>query len=161
VENTHEPIIDMETFRYVQDEMARRKELGFLANKSLDGMLTCFSGNIKCGECGRSFVRSTRKNRAKMTQLGEKYTFWECTSKRKNNCPAYSTGIIREDILKEECAKVLELEEFDDEVFAEKVDKITVPGTGTMIFSFRNSSELEHHWYRNTKKESWTPEYRA
>lgn len=36
VENTHEPIIDKETFDYVQQEMARRKELGALANKSLN-----------------------------------------------------------------------------------------------------------------------------
>lgn len=42
VENTHEPIIDKETFDYVQQEMARRKELGALANKSLN--TTCFTG---------------------------------------------------------------------------------------------------------------------
>ncbi len=32
VENTHEAIIDKETFDYVQNEMARRKALGPLAN---------------------------------------------------------------------------------------------------------------------------------
>ena len=36
VEGTHEAIIDMETFQYVQDEIARRKALGALANKSLN-----------------------------------------------------------------------------------------------------------------------------
>ena len=36
VENTHEAIIDMETFRWVQEEMERRKKLGPLANKSLN-----------------------------------------------------------------------------------------------------------------------------
>ena len=61
VENTHEPIIDMETFQYVQDEMARRRELGALANKSLN--ITCFTGKIKCGFCGKSFMHNTRKNR--------------------------------------------------------------------------------------------------
>ena len=35
VENTHEAIIDMETFQYVQDEMARRRKLGALANVPL------------------------------------------------------------------------------------------------------------------------------
>ena len=38
VENTHEAIIDMETFQYVQDEMARRRKLGALANKSPSNM---------------------------------------------------------------------------------------------------------------------------
>lgn len=65
MENTHEPIIDMETFQYVQDEMARRRELGALANKSLN--ITCFTGKIKCGNCGKSFMHNTRKNRAKFT----------------------------------------------------------------------------------------------
>ena len=104
----------METFQYVQDEMARRRELGFLANKSLT--LNCFSGKIKCGLCGRSFVRSTRKNRAKMSQLGERHTFWECTSKKKNNCERCSSGTIRETVLKEECAKVMGIPEFDKEI---------------------------------------------
>lgn len=158
VENTHEPIIDIETFQYVQDEMARRRELGFLANKSLT--LNCFSGKIKCGLCGRSFVRSTRKNRAKMSQLGERYTFWECTSLKKNNCPRCRSGIIREDVLKEECTKVLGISEFDEDVFTEKVTKITVPESGAMFFEFTDGKELEHHWYRNAKKESWTDECR-
>ena len=69
VENTHEAIIDKATFDYVQAEMERRKELGPLANKSLN--ITCFTGKIKCEKCGLSFVRSTRTNRAKMTQRGK------------------------------------------------------------------------------------------
>jgi len=161
VENTHEAIIDKETFDYVQEEMARRRELGCFANKSLDGMLTCFSTKIKCGQCGRSFVRSTRKNRAKISQLGERYTFWVCTSRKKTNCPSCSTGIIREAVLKEECAKVLGNGEFDEDEFAEKVAQITIPQTGTLIFKFKDGSEREHHWSRNAKKESWTPECRA
>lgn len=67
VENSHEAIIPMETWQYVQDEMARRRELGCFANKSLT--LNCFSTKVKCGKCGRSFVRSTRTNRAKISQL--------------------------------------------------------------------------------------------
>ncbi|MCD7882768.1 MAG: recombinase family protein, partial [Lachnospiraceae bacterium] len=59
VENTHEPIIDMETFQYVQDEMARRKELGALANKSLN--ICCFTGKIKCPYCGLSYMHNARK----------------------------------------------------------------------------------------------------
>lgn len=46
VEDTHEAIIDLETFQYIQDEMARRRQLGALANKSLN--ISCFTGKIKC-----------------------------------------------------------------------------------------------------------------
>ena len=65
VEGTHEAIIDMETFQYVQDEIARRKALGALANKSLN--ITCFTGKIKCCNCGKSFMHNVRKNRARFT----------------------------------------------------------------------------------------------
>ena len=106
VENTHEAIIPMETYQAVQAEIARRRELGALANWSIN--TSCFTSKIKCGLCGASFVRNTRKNRAKTSQLGERYTFYGCgTNKRKGeHC---SSGTIREDVLKEECAKALGL----------------------------------------------------
>lgn len=42
VEDTHPAIIDKATFDFVQEEMARRRELGALANKSLN--TSCFTG---------------------------------------------------------------------------------------------------------------------
>ena len=60
----------------------------------------------------------------------------------------------------EECAIVLGIPEFDDEIFAEKVAKITIPETGTLIFDFTDGTRLTHHWSRNSKKESWTDECR-
>ena len=157
VENTHEAIIPMETYQAVQAEIARRRELGALANWSIN--TSCFTSKIKCGLCGASFVRNTRKNRAKTSQLGERYTFYGCgTNKRKGeHC---SSGTIREDVLKEECAKALGLPEFDEETFSERVEKITIPTTGTMLFEFTDGSSLEHHWSQNAKKESWTAERR-
>ena len=158
VENSHEAIIPMETWQFVQDEMARRRELGCFSNKSLT--LNCFSAKIKCGLCGRSFVRSTRTNRAKISQLGEHYIFWGCTSKKKTNCPSCKSGTIRENVLMEECAKVLGIPEFDEDIFSEKVVQITVPETGTLIFDFTDGTQLTHHWSRNSKKDSWTDECR-
>ena len=81
VENTHEPIIDKETFDYVQQEMARRKELGALANKSLN--TSCFTGKIKCGICGRSYMHNRRTDRG----FEE---FWDCGSHKLKgrNCGA-------------------------------------------------------------------------
>ena len=55
VEDTHPAIIDKATFDYVQEEIARRKELGPRANKSLN--LTCFSGKLKCPFCGISYAK--------------------------------------------------------------------------------------------------------
>lgn len=157
VENTREAIIPMETYQAVQAEIARRRELVALSSRSIN--TSCFTLKIKCVLCGTSFVRNTRKNRTKTSQLGEHYTFYSCsTNKRKGeHC---SSGTIREGVLKEECAKALGLPEFDEETFSERMSKITIPTAGTMLFEFTDGTTLEHHWSRNAKKESWTAERR-
>jgi len=157
VENTHEAIIPMETYQAVQAEIARRQELGALANWSIN--TSCFTSKIKCGLCGASFVRNTRKNRAKTSQLGERYTFYGCGTNKRKGAHCFS-GTIREDVLKEECAKALGLPEFDEDTFSGRVAKVTIPATGTMVFELTDGTSFEHHWSRNAKKESWTAERR-
>jgi site-specific DNA recombinase len=157
VEDTHEPIIDMETFQYVQSEMARRKELGALANKSLN--ITCFTSKIKCEKCGKSYVRNTRKNRAKVSQLGDQLVGWVCgSSKTKNGkCKAME---IPEYILRQKCAEALGLEEFDEDAFAEQVEVITVPEQGILNFHMADGTEKTLTWVSTAKKDAWTPEAR-
>lgn len=158
VENTHEAIIDKATFDYVQEEIARRKELGPLANKSLN--ITCFTGKIKCEKCGQSFMRNTRTNRAKTTQRGKKVISWVCGSSKKkgSHCKANE---IPELILMRECAKALGLTEFDEMLFAERVEKITVPKNGVMVFYFKDGTSLRHEWVNTSKRDCWTDEYKA
>ena len=157
VEDTHEPIIDMETFQYVQSEMARRRELGALANKSLN--ITCFTSKIKCEKCGKSYVRNTRKNRAKVSQLGDQLVGWVCgSSKTKNGkCKAME---IPEYILRQKCAEALGLEEFDEDAFAEQVEVITVPEQGILNFHMTDGIEKTLTWVSTAKKDAWTPEAR-
>ena len=157
VEDTHEPIIDMETFQSVQSEMARRRELGALANKSLN--ITCFTSKIKCEKCGKSYVRNTRKNRAKVSQLGDQLVGWVCgSSKTKNGkCKAME---IPEYILRQKCAEALGLEEFDEDAFAEQVEVITVPEQGILNFHMTDGTEKTLTWVSTAKKDSWTPEAR-
>lgn len=78
VEDTHEAIIDLETFQYIQDEMERRKQLGPLANKSLN--ISCFTGKIKCPYCNQSYMHNTRKPR---TLNARRLEFWVCGSRKK------------------------------------------------------------------------------
>ena len=163
VENTHEPIIDMETFQYVQDEMARRRELGALANKSLN--ITCFTGKIKCGFCGKSFMHNTRKNRAKFTTTytdeDGMYTTWVCGSrKQKQKGDPCVAKEMPDKILKACCAEVLGLAEFDDEVFAERIERIDVPDGGILVFHFYDGTEVTKEWESTAKKDCWTDEHK-
>ena len=78
VENTHEAIIPMEVYQAVQEEKARRRELGVFANWSIN--TSCFTSKIKCGRCGKSYQRSNRKGRK---DPDANYTVWICGTRRK------------------------------------------------------------------------------
>ena len=158
VRDHHEPIIDRETFDYVQSEMKRRKELGPLANKSLN--TSCFTGKIKCEKCGASLMHSTRANKAKNSGLGDKLFGWSCGTRRKKGGHC-STKDIPDRYLRKACAEVLGLEEFDEDVFIEKVDYISVPDNGQLRFHFKDGTEKIQTWVNTAKKDAWTPEARA
>ena len=155
VENTHEPIIDMETFQYVQDEMARRRELGALANKSLN--TCCFTGKIKCPYCCQSYMHSRR------TKNGHYQEFWNCGSKKKkkqgDGCPV--GGTINHKNLVLACAEVLGIDDFDDNVFLEKVDYIDVPKRYTLEFHMTDGRVITKDCPNTGHQDCWTPEYRA
>ena len=127
VEDTHEAIIDMETFRYVQNEMARRKELGALANKSIN--TSCFTGKIKCPYCGRSYMHCTRKPRSEYGRLLE---FWVCGSRKEKGgrCPV--GGSINHENMKRVLTDVLGLPEFDKDAFIGQVEVVYVPERYTL-----------------------------
>lgn len=155
VENTHEAIIDMETFQYVQDEMARRRELGALANKSLN--ICCFTGKIKCPYCGYSYMHNRR------TKNGHFQEYWNCGSKKKkkvdSGCPV--GGTISQKALEKACCEVLGLEEFNEDVFLYKVDHIEVPKQYTLDFFLKDGTCIRKDAPNTGHQDCWTAEYRA
>ena len=161
VEGTHEAIIDMTTFQHVQDEIARRKALGALANKSLN--ITCFTGKIKCCNCGKSFMHSIRRNHARFsttyTDEDGMYRTWVCGSRKKKGslCNAKE---IPDKILRQACAEVLGLDEFDEQAFAERVERIDVPDDGILIFHFYDGTEAVKEWTSTAKRDCWTDEFK-
>lgn len=151
VENTHEPIIDKKTFDYVQQEMARRKELGALANKSLN--TTCFTGKIKCGICGRIYMHNLRTDRG----FEE---FWDCGSHKLKGRNCGAKGSIPHAVLIKECTEALGLDNFDEQAFLDQVEKIVVPEYHVMVFCMKNGQKLIRHWVSTAKKDCWTDEYK-
>ncbi|WP_200809398.1 zinc ribbon domain-containing protein [Intestinibacillus massiliensis] len=150
----------MEVHQAVQAEKARRRELGVFANWSIN--TSCFTSKIKCGHCGSSFVRNTRRNRAKhkAPHDSDMYTTYGCGTQKKKggSCPAKD---IREDILREKCAEVLGLAEFDEEVFSVQVEKIIVPEHGVLEFYMTDGQIIRTTWQSTAKKDCWTDEHRA
>lgn len=155
VENTHEAIIPLETYQAVQDEIARRRELGVFANWSIP--TTCFTSKIKCGNCGVSYRRSGKRQRKHSDDV---YYVWVCQTydrKGKAACPAKT---IPEITLKAVCADVLDLPEFDEEVFLKQIEKIVVIGDDQLDFYFKDGKVIQKKWKSNAKKDCWTQEYR-
>jgi len=150
VEDSHEAIIDRETFEAVQIEIARRAAK---ANHPRRLTFSEFSGVITCERCGAKF-------RKKVNGIGTKYSkvTWACatyTYRGKHECAAKR---IPEDILKEKCAEVLELAEYAPTVFTAKVAAITVPDDGIIVFTFNDGSERIVIWENRSRRESWTDE---
>ena len=141
VEDTHPAIIDKATFDFVQEEMARRRELGALANKSLN--TSCFTGKIKCPYCGQSYMHNKRTDRGDME-------FWNCGSKKKKKkgtgCPV--GGTINHKNMVKVCTEVLGLDKFDEAIFLEKVDHIDVPERYTWWAQRSKTSKINNTGWR-------------
>ena len=156
VEGTHEPIIDMETFQYIQEEMKRRRELGALANKSLN--TCCFTGKIKCPFCQISYMHSFRNPR---TPNGNILEYWSCGNRKKRggHCPV--GGSINHQHLKETCAKALGLREFDEQAFLDRVDVIYVSARETLEFHYKDGTVTVMECKNTGHQDCWTAERRA
>ena len=152
IENSHEPIIDKATFDYVQEEMARRKELGPLANKSLN--TSCFTGKIKCPSCGLSYMHSLRRDKGFQE-------FWYCGSRKKKGGQCDIGGTINHKNLKKVCADVMELNDFDETAFLENVDFINVPKKYVLEFHMKDGRIITKDCPNTGHRDCWTEEYRA
>lgn len=78
IKDHHEPIIDRETFEFVQTEFERKSE-NYKESKSKHSNRYAFSGKIICGCCGRKYVANFRKRKD-----GTKRKTWHCYNKFKN-----------------------------------------------------------------------------
>lgn len=154
-ENTHPAIISKEDYDAVQEEMARRRELGAHANPAIN--TTCLSGTIKCGVCGRSYVKSTRK----AGKDRHPYTVWECTSKKGRATKSCKVKDVPDIILKKLCSEVLGTADFDERAFTTRIAKIIVSGETELTFIFRDGAEIVRTWESTAKKDWWTKERRA
>ena len=156
VENTHEAIIDMETFQYVQAEVIRRKELGTFANKSLN--ITCFTSKLKCSQCGSSYIRNQRSNRTKFTSTyGDTIVLWVCGTNKKKGGRCRQKNI-PERALREACAEALDLDEFNEDAFLKKVDHIIVNPNRQLEFHFYDGTTRVQTWKSTAQKDCWTDE---
>lgn len=158
VENHHEPVISMDIFNRAQAEKERRRTLGVFANKAIN--TTVFTSKIKCGKCGKSYVRSAKRNKAKYSAYGSMIYSWVCSQTKEKG--GLCSGHIYEEKIKEVTAKVLGISEFNEKVFIEKIDKIVVfAKEHKLVFYFYDGRIVEENYTVLSHTISWNDERRA
>lgn len=151
VENSHEAIIDKDTFELVQQELRRRADKIDIPEPR--SMPYPFTSLLRCGLCGKSFRR-------KITNAGNKYEkpVWICPTFNnygKDACPAQQ---IPETILIATTSEVLGTADWDRETLLEHVAEIRVPEHNRLTYVFRDGCIQEVTWQNPSRRESWTEE---
>ena len=114
VKDTHEAIIDMDTFERVQEQFARNREMGrFPYNHT--GKKYPFTMKVICGRCKRHYTRQLWNT----SEISKKRPIWVCTGKKAEKYRRCDSKNISEAKLMEASAAVLGIPEFDENIFSQ------------------------------------------
>lgn len=144
---THEAIIDMETFQAVQNEMAKRSAR--FQKKKPKPKSYPFTGVLICDGCGHHYRRKVTNTRV----------VWICgtfNTKGKSVCP--TSKQIPETTLTDLCNEALGLSEFNTDIFLHSVLEIHMCCDNRVRFVFKNGTTRELQWKDRSRAESWTAE---
>ena len=145
-EESHEAIIDEETFQAVQEEKSRRSAR---FNKNSAPKKTYpFSSLMVCDNCGKNYRR-------KVTKSGP---VWVCDTFNSLGKSACASKQIPEPILQQVTAEVLGKADFTREQLRSQIQQIRVCSGNVLIFCFQNGSEVTRKWKDRSRSESWTDE---
>lgn len=143
IEENHEPIIDLDTFNKVQEEIARRSAYTVPITNTYP-----LTGILECSCCGSSYKR----------RINNKIHCWTCrrfVTLGKKGCQSKS---VHEDSIYKAINEILETEEFNEELFKSRIEKIIVKDNNCLLFKLYDGNEVEKTWQLKSRKESWTPE---
>lgn len=156
VESHHEPIVSMELFQAVNAEKKRRAALGPFGNKSLN--TSVYTSRIKCGCCGKSYVRSTTSNKGKYSTYGEKVKVWSCVQNKKKGRRCPGKQVVEKKLI--ECIKhALGVEEYTEDLFRDNIEKVIVYSEEKRLEIHLLNGEIKNEYYTHqSHKASWTEE---
>lgn len=151
VEDSHEAIIDQETFDLVQKELKRRTAKFYHANTNSAPYL--FTGLLHCGICGKHYRRRISNSNSKYRKAT-----WICPTYDtcgKAICPSQ---LIPESILIAKTAEVLSQTDWEREMLLEQIREIQVPNHNALVYVFYDGHTEEVTWQNPSRKESWSDE---
>ena len=147
VQNSHEAIIDIDTFNKVQVEIARRskdKSGDYTKNKYP------FSGKLICMECGKNYRR-------KINNSGTDYAkpVWICSTYNSLGKKHCASKHVPEWALLDLTAEVLSIPEFDNAVFENEIKEIRISSPNTIIYIFHSGKIITKTWEHKSRKSTW------
>ena len=137
--DSHEAIIDMETFEEVQAEIARRAKKYTKPHKRKEYP---FSGIMTCAVCGKHYRRKT-------TPTGP---VWICSTYNTSGKKACASKAVPEPTL---------IALAEKNAHRGQITVITVAQENHLTFRFADGSECEEVWQDRSRSESWTADMRA
>ena len=148
-EESHEAIIDEETFQAVQEEKSRRA-VRFIKKPSPKKTYQ-FTSLLVCDNCGKNYRR-------KVTKSGP---VWVCDTFNSLGKSACASKQIPEPTLHQVTSDVLGQKDFTNEWLCDRIQHIRVCNENTLIFCFKDGSEVTRKWKDRSRSESWTDEMKA
>ena len=150
VEDSHEAIIDQDTFDRAQQELERRAKKLYRPHKRSEPYL--FTGLLHCGICGK---RYRRRN----VHVGTKYqkTVWICRTFDtcgKKFCPSQQ---IPESVLMTKTSELLGTN-LCRELLLEKIKEILIPEHNVLVYVFTDGHTEDVTWQNPSRRESWSEE---
>lgn len=146
-ESTHPPIIDIEVFEKAQEIMLESRNRNAAKSKMKKYV---FTSKFICGNCGKSYKRKTRNGIAS----------WNCSTYLKYGKDSCRAKQIPESILCSTASEVLEIDEFDESIFTQKIKEIQVPAANQLVFVFYDGMAVKKEWTNKSRSESWSEEKR-
>lgn len=148
VENSHEPIIDKQTFISVQQEIKRRAAKYHINQRPNKDHL--FAKFIRCGYCGKHYHR----RQLKRSQESPK-PVWICQTYKIRGKDTCSSQQIPESILLQKTAEVLGTTELTRELLESCLSKIQIPGHNQIAYYFKDGRVVQVTWKYPPRSESW------
>ena len=141
VEEAHEPIIDMEMFMAVQDEIEERAKKYVYCTQHTRFPFTSL---LVCEHCGKHYRR----------RINHEQHFWSCATTLTKGKAKCATKMIPEAILLQFAEELVG----NPEMLPLLVDKVLVGDNNCLKFHFKNGSVEERRWKERSRSESWTHE---
>ncbi len=147
-EDTHEPIIEKTVFEKVSKNMEKSRQK-VKSSKEANAVYP-FTSKVKCKNCGRNYKRKKYRG----------IPYWNCTTYLEEGRDYCFSKRIPEEILMSKTCEVLDINDFNEDLFNKKIKQIIVPENGLLTFVFHDGNEVTLKWENKSRSESWSEEMR-